>query len=226
MQTPSPGNGIDAIAVTYTLEFVASDNGLKVGPERFNRIYQNDVMIINSDEAQLAGNYTLNLVGTFFYQGGASSTSLRVPFNVTLIPPPATFAPLPQHEYFGVEDHSMDWPEGWSYQIGGPSPIYGKYGDELIIWVDLGAAMQFVSWNKTSRTVSIDEGSLTEADAGEYEIFVFARYSNDTYQENYKTSFTLVVRNDNPTPKPKEWQPSTKLGDWKRLNGNSVRQDF
>ena len=58
----------------------------------------------------------------------------------------------------------------------------------------LGKAYSFASFNKTSKTLIINLGALSLVDVGKYEIQLQARYKNLTYTEDYKTSFTLVIK--------------------------------
>jgi len=53
--------------VTYSLAFVSSDNGRSPGVGTFARILQNKLIVIESQDTTLVGNYTLNLVGQFEY---------------------------------------------------------------------------------------------------------------------------------------------------------------
>lgn len=61
------------------------------------------------------------------------------------------------------------------------------------VTVDAGLAAPFLIFDKTTRTLTIDEGILQRADVGIYEVTVHAHYSNETYSEVYATTFTLTV---------------------------------
>ena len=81
-----------------------------------------------------------------------------------------------EYEFITVDDHSMDISEGLTLEIGGPFPILGKHGDVLSVELNLGKAQSFVSFNKTSKTLTINEGVLRAADVGRYKIVVLARF--------------------------------------------------
>ena len=65
MQSPAPDENVPNIKVSYSLQLVASDNGLKPDVESFARIYNNTSIYVYTEDLTLVGNYTLALVGTF-----------------------------------------------------------------------------------------------------------------------------------------------------------------
>ena len=155
----------------------------------------------------LEGNYTLALNGYYEFSKGLDNRTEFELFNVTLKKPPRTYIQQEaEHQYFTVDDVSIDYTEAWSLTIGGMHPIYGKYSNIMNIQVDLGKALDFVTYDQDLKTLTIDEGSMTWRDVGSYNVTVLAHYSNVSYSESYSTSFMLTVRNDNPTkvvlPKP------------------------
>ena len=155
-----------------------------------------------TENLKLAGNYTLALVGTFGIKKTKLNNQKLVEFNITLNTPPRTFVPEVKYEFITIKDHSMDIAEGWTFEIGGPFPLLGKYGDVLSLEVNLGKARSFANFNKTSKTLTIEEGALSTFDVGRYTIIVLARYSYLNFTENYKTSFTLVIGDDNKIVPP------------------------
>jgi len=81
-----------------------------------------------------------------------------------------------EYEFITVDDQNVDISEGLTLEIGGPFPILGKHGNVLSVELNLGKAQSFVSFNKTSKTLMINEGFLRAADVGRYKIVVLARY--------------------------------------------------
>ena len=190
--------------VKYSLELVESDNGLKnVDFYDFSYIYNNYAVVVKCNDEALVGNYTMNLVGTYSFAFGTQSVSLRVPFVIELEAPPRTFTVEPEHFYFEIPDHSMDFQETWSYEINGNKTVTGRYGDEMTIELNLGKAADILHYDKDTKTITIKEGDLTRADVEKLEIEAYAHFSNETYTEHYKTTFSLTIRDDNPIiPEP------------------------
>lgn len=176
------------------------------------------------DDLSLVGNYTLALQGTYGFSNGEDSRTDYVYFKVTLKEPPRTYVPGSEHFYFALADHSMDLTEGWTLEVGGPDPVFGRYGDEMSIELDLGSAASFATYNKTTKTLQIRKGALKEENVGEYQISALARFVNLTYSEYFEASFTLRVRNDNPAVVESERIAS--ISDWVKVNQNVVKEDL
>ena len=97
----------------------------------------------------LVGNYTVDLVGRYDFSRGEDYRDERVQFNITIEATPVTFTgELYESEYFTVPDHSMDISEGWILPIAGGSPVYGNYGDQMSIELNLGKAHDFAFYDK------------------------------------------------------------------------------
>ena len=133
----------------------------------------------------MVGNYTVALAGAFEFSNGADSKTEYVYFNVSLEAPTRTYVPDADHFYFQIEDQSVDLDEGLAALIVGAEPILGKYRNVMNIDVDLGEASSFASYNYTTKTLTIEQGSLTQQDVGSYTITVLASYSDETYSEYY-----------------------------------------
>lgn len=111
--------------------------------------------------------------------------------------------------------------EGWNLVIGSNQTVYGNYGDEMQVRLDLRQAYLFTSYNQTAKELTIEKGSLTENEVGSYLIDAYAHFSNLTYTEHYKTSFTLTILNvpnqynqedgDIKIESGKEWNELTNL---------------
>ena len=74
-QTPAPdpdvnGNEIEEVEVVYTLAYKASDNGIEPNAEEFATIFDADQIKVYTEDWELAGNYTLELIGTYSFANG------------------------------------------------------------------------------------------------------------------------------------------------------------
>jgi len=78
LQSPPADKNVPNIKVNYSLDFVASDNGLKPDVEEFARVYNNESIILYTEDLILAGNYTLALVGTYSLKNSLKTYSMRV----------------------------------------------------------------------------------------------------------------------------------------------------
>ena len=57
--------------------------------------------------------------------------------------------------------------------------------------LNLGKALDFVFFDKITQTLHIDQGVLTPKDVGTYIVTAYAHFANETYNEHFKTEFTL-----------------------------------
>lgn len=95
LQTPKADfeNIISEIDVKYSLSLVSYDNQLIQKPlvSDFAKIFNNEVILIQTDDLSLVGNYTLALNGYYEFSRGLDNRTEFELFNVTLKKPSRTY---------------------------------------------------------------------------------------------------------------------------------------
>ena len=104
---------------------------------------------MQTNDASLVGNYTIDLVGRFYFSRGVDYRDERVQFNITLRDAPASYTGDKYiSDYFTVPDHSMVITEGWTLQINDGKYVYGDYGDKMDLVVNLGPVLDFARFDE------------------------------------------------------------------------------